>query len=169
MEQPLNPTTTLPDLIAGLQLDRYLVDDLAFKCNTAIVQKDDKFSPPTIGIDFDVKENINDPNVFLIEMVVDLNYGQGPKEFETYQIHLHLYGWFRFTIEMDQAAKGKMMAVNASSMLYGIARTIVANLTGSLGEGRYILPTLNLLAVIKAKMASNPEITNPTPPVIGKP
>ena len=31
--------------------------------------------------------------------------------------------------------------------------------TGSLGPERYILPTLNLLTVIKAKMASSPEKT----------
>jgi preprotein translocase subunit SecB len=168
MKPSPDPIVTLPNLIAGLQLDRYLVDDLVFKCNTAIVQKEDKFASPTIAIDFDLKANSKDPNIFLLEMVVDLNAGQGIKEFETYQIHLHLYGWFRFTMDLDDATKSNMMATNASSMLYGIARATVANLTGSLGEGRYLLPTLNLLAVVKAKMASNQEITKPIPPVVGK-
>ena len=150
---------TLPDLLAGLQLDSYLVDDLVFKCNARVVTKKDKPADPTISIDFDVKANTKDKNLFLLEMEVDLNEGQELNKFQIYQIHLHLLGWFRFTSNIDEATKAKMLATNASSMLYGVARTVVANLTGSLGPERYILPTLNLLTVIKAKMASSPEKT----------
>ena len=161
-------TETLPDLMAGLQLDRYLVDDLAFKCNTAVITKEDKPVDPTIGIDFDVKGNTKDKNIFLLEMVVDLNVGQELRKFQSHQIHLHLYGWFRFTADFDQPTKEKMLATNASSILYGVARSIVANLTGSLGAERYILPSLNLLAVVKAKMGSSPAVSRPRTSAIGK-
>ena len=152
-------TVTVPDLLADLQLDRYLVDDLVFKCNKQVVAKNDELANRTISIDFDVKENTKNKNLFLLEMKVDLNEGQELNKVAMYQIHLHLLGWFHFTAELDANAKAKMLATNASSMLYGVARTVVADLTGSLGPERYILPTLNLLAVIKAKMASRPEIT----------
>jgi preprotein translocase subunit SecB len=154
-----NTTVTVPDLLASLQLDRYLVDELVFKCNEEAVTKNEKPTAPTIAIDFDAKGNTKDKNLFLLEMMVDLNQGQEIKEFETYQIHLHLFGWFRFTTDLDKETKAKMLATNASSMLYGVARSIVANLTGSVGSGRYILPSLNLLAVLKAKMQSKPEVT----------
>jgi preprotein translocase subunit SecB len=168
MKSKPKATVNLPDLLASLQLDRYLVDDLVFKCNKTGVTKKDKPATPTIGIDFDVKENTKDKNKFLLDMVVDLNEGQELEKFETYQIHLHILGWFHFTAELDANAKAKMLSANASSMLYGVARTVVANLTGSLGPERYILPTLNLLAVLQAKMASKPEITKAPIAVIGK-
>ena len=161
-------TVTVPDLLADLQLDRYLVDDLVFKCNKQVVAKNDELANRTISIDFDVKENTKNKNLFLLEMKVDLNEGQELKKVAMYQIHLHLLGWFHFTAELDANAKAKMLATNASSMLYGVARTVVADLTGSLGPERYILPTLNLLAVIKAKMASKQEITKAPAPAVSK-
>jgi len=144
----------LPDLIANLQLDRYLVDDLVFKCNSQVITKGDERTSPNISIDFDAKENSKDKNLFLLEMVVDLNAGQDFQQFDTYQIHIHIRGWFRFTSILDRETKTRMLATNGSSMLYGVVRTIIANLTGSLGPQRYILPSLNLLAVIRAKVAS---------------
>lgn len=149
-------TVTLPDLLASLQVNHYIVDDLVFKCNKKTGTKKENLVTPTIGIDFDVKENTKDKNQFLLDMVVDLNEGQAFDKFDGYQIHLHIFGWFHFTAELDAEVKGKMLATNAAAMLYGVARTIVANLTGSLGGERYILPTLNLLTVIKAKAASKP-------------
>ena len=150
-------TVMLPDLLASLQLDHYLVDDLVFKCNKKRGTKKENLITPTIGVDFDVKENTKDKNQFLLDMVVDLNEGQEFDKFDGYQIHLHIFGWFHFTAELDSEVRGKMLATNASAMLYGVVRTVVANLTGGLGEERYILPALNLLAVIKAKGASKPQ------------
>lgn len=161
-------TVNVPDLLADLQLDRYLVDDLVFKCNKMGVTKNTKLATPTIGIDFDVKDHAKDKNRFLLDMVIDLNEGQELEKFETHQIHLHILGWFHFTAELDANTRAKMLATNASSMLYGVARTIVANLTGSLGAERYILPTLNLLAVIKAKMDSRQELAKAPVAVITK-
>jgi len=158
MKSKPKSTVTLPDLLASLQLDRYLVDDLVFKCNSSAVTGEDTPATPTIGVNFDVKESIKDKNVFLLDMVVDLNEGQELREFDTYQIHLHILGWFHFTAKLDKETKARMLATNASSMLYGVARTVVANLTGSLGPKRHILPALNLLAVLKAKFESKPEM-----------
>lgn len=149
---------TLPSLLAGLQLDRYLVDDLVFKCNKFAITKEDKPLDQTIGVDFDVRENTQDKNRFLLEMKVDLNEGQAFKTFQSHQIHLHLFGWFRFTADFDDPTKARMLATNASSILYGVARSIVANLTGSLGAERYILPSINLMEIAKAKMGSNPSV-----------
>ena len=159
---------TVPDLLAGLQLDRYLVDDLIFKCNKFATTKEDKPVDQILGVDFDVKENTEDKNRFLLEMKVDLNEGQAFKKFQSHQIHLHLLGWFRFTTNLDDATKARMLLTNASSILYGVARSIVANLTGSLGAERYILPSLNLMEIAKAKMGSSPRMSKAPTPAIRK-
>lgn len=141
----------LPDLIAPLQLDRYLVDDLLFKCNAMVAKEGRKQENDSISVDFDVKGSTKDTNRFLLDMKVDLNEGQTSNEFEMYQIHVHLYGWFRFTSDLDEPTKTKMLYTNATSMLYGVARSVVGNLTGGFGNERYVLPVLNLLSVAKAK------------------
>jgi len=157
----------LPELLANLQLDNYLVDELVFKCNK-VGARDTKLATPTIGIDFDVKDHNKDKNKFLLDMVIDLNEGQELEKFETYQIHLHILGWFHFVVSVEENVKANMLAANASSMLYGVARTIVANVTGTLGTERYILPTVNLLAVIKAKTESRQELAKAPVAVIAK-
>lgn len=157
MRGPKKPEI-LPSLLAGLQFDRYLVDDLVFKCNKFAITKEDKPVDQVLGVDFDVKENTQDKNRFLLEMKIDLNEGQAFKSFQSHQIHLHLLGWFRFTANLDKPTKARMLATNAASILYGVARSIVANLTGSLGAERYILPSLNLMEIAKAKMGSNPSL-----------
>jgi preprotein translocase subunit SecB len=156
MKKETRNIVTLPDLLATLQLDRYLVDQLTFKCNAASIDKKTKLQNPTVSVDFDIKENKKDKNEFLVEMVVDLNEGPDFDKTSTYQIHIHLYGWFRFTTAIDQETKARMLATNASSILYGVARSAIANLTGNLGSERFILPSLNLLAVVKAKAAASP-------------
>jgi preprotein translocase subunit SecB len=150
--QKPQPVERLPNLIAGLQLEHYIVDDLTFRCNATVATDKAKTALPDIAIDFDVKTNKKEKDRCLLLMAVDLNKEQDLKEFDLYQIHLHIVGWFRFTPGLDDATKAKMMFSNGSSILYGVARTVVANLTGSVGPQRYILPSLNLLSVIEAKM-----------------
>jgi preprotein translocase subunit SecB len=159
MEVSPKKIDTLPNLLAGLQLDQYLVDDLIFKCNKFVMTKEDKPVDSTISVDFEVRENIQDKSKFLLELKVDLNEGQELKMFQSHQIHLHLLGWFRFTMSIDDQTKARMLATNASSILYGVARSIVADLTGSLGAERYILPSLNLMELAKAKLGSRPEVS----------
>ncbi len=146
-------------LIAPLQLENYVVDDLSFKSNSATRPKGSKTVPPTITLDFDVKSHAKDTERFLILMEIDLNKGQMLTEFQQYQVHLHLVGWFRFNKGLDSATKHKMILTNGSSILYGIGRGIVAQITGSLGQERFILPSLNLLAAVQEKLrpASAPQ------------
>lgn len=138
-------------MIAQLQLENYIVDELTFQTNTPYVTKDDTLLAPTVDVDFEIKPHGKDPNRFLVGMVVDLNKGQAPKKYSNYQIHLSLLGWFQFQEGVEEATKKKMIVANGTSILYGIARTVIAQLTGTLGNQRFILPTVNLLALAKQK------------------
>lgn len=142
----------LPDLIAPLQLENYIVDELTFKSNAASPPTKTSTSPSAISINFDVKPHASDKNRFLILMDLDLNKGLKADEYKNYQVHLHILGYFKFANEIDDKTKHRMIFANGSSILYGIARTVVASLTGSIGPERFILPSLNLLAVIRDKV-----------------
>ena len=139
---------------ADLQLEDYIVSDLRFSSNYKMSKGATGPLPSTTKVDFDVKKHSTDPNIFLIDMVVDLNKGLSPQEFDKYQIHLHLLGQFRFTRPLPEEAKSKMIYTNGSSILYGVARSIVAQITGSFGDRKFILPAVNILSVLKDKFAA---------------
>ena len=134
-------------MIAQLQLQNFVVDQLTFK--TALEEKEP--STGSIGVDFEVKAHAKDKNSYLMIMQVDLNKGQAFKKNGGYQIQMQIMGWFKFTADLDEEAKNKMLGTNASSILFGVARTIVAQLTGTLGKRKFILPAVNLLELAKSK------------------
>lgn len=164
MNSESSKTVMLPDLVASMQFTRYLVDDLTFKCNEVSRDRKAVHDEPRIQVDFNIKENTVDKNQYLVEMVVDLNQAQDLTKFDTYQIHLHLYGWFTLTTNLDEQTKAKLIGSNASAMLYGVARSIIANLTGSVGPKRFMLPTVNLLAILKAKADRDSAKASPPAP-----
>jgi len=137
-------------MIAQLQLQNFVVDQLTFK---ATLEENEPLSG-SINVDFEVKAHTKDKNSYLMIMQVDLNKGRAFKKNGGYQIQMQIIGWFKFTVDLDEEAKSKMLGTNASSILYGVARTIVAQLTGTLGKRKFILPAVNLLELAKSKIAA---------------
>ena len=137
-------------MIAQLRLENFVVDKLTF--NTAL--GNDKASKGLIDVDFQVKAHAEDNNKYLLMMQVDLNKGKAFKKSGGYQIHMQILGWFKFTDELNEDAKTRMLFANAASILFGVARTIVAQLTGTLGQSRFILPSVNLLEIAKRRAAT---------------
>ena len=137
-------------MIAQLQLQNFVVDQLTFK---AALDEKEPLSG-LIGVDFEVKAHAKDKNSYLMIMQVDLNKGRAFKKNGGYQVQMQLVGWFKFTDGLDEEVKAKMLCTNASSILFGVARTIVAQLTGTLGKRKFILPAVNLLELAKSKVAA---------------
>lgn len=55
-----------------------------------------------------------------------------------------------------------MIAPNGLSMLYGVARGVVANATAMSWHGKFVLPSLNLIEIIKRKSEAESEKGNKT-------
>ena len=137
-------------MIAQMQLENFVVDQLAFKA----ALDDKEPSKGLIGVDFEVKAHAKDKDRFLIRMQVDLNKGQAFKKNGGYQVQMQIVGWFKFEKDVDGNTKKKMLYTNATSILYGVARTVVAQLSGTLGTKKFILPAVNLLEIARRKSAS---------------
>lgn len=136
-------------MIANLQLDNFLVDELTCRIDAAQKKPAEKF---IFALDFDIKSHDRDPNKYLVSLEVDLNKGRAFKTHGGYQIHLHMFGWFSFGEGVDKNTKTKMAYTNATSILYGVARGIVAQITGGLGRDRFLLPAVNMQEIAKQKV-----------------
>lgn len=138
-------------MFSNLQLENYVVSDLTFKCNET--SEDSQKLSPRIGMGFTVKSHSSDEDRFLITMEIDVNKPdrgrRRARQLPKVQIHVVLYGWFRFNKGLETEVKHKMIHTNGSSILYGVARGIVAQLTGSLGFTRLVLPSVNIQAIIE--------------------
>ena len=134
-------------MIAPMYLQNFIVDQLTFKTDL------DKKEPLAgkLGVDFEIKANPADKTKFLIRMQIDWNKGQAFKKNGGHQIHMQLLGWFNFTEELAEDARNNMLLTNATSILYGVARTIGAQLTATLGRQKIIFPAVNLIEIAKRK------------------
>jgi preprotein translocase subunit SecB len=135
-------------MIADLQLDNFLVDELTCRIDANQKKPAEKF---LFAFDFDIKSHNADPNKLLVSLEVDLNKGRAFKTHGGYQIHLHMLGWFSFGEGIDKDTKTRMAYTNATSILYGVARGIVAQITGGLGRDRVLLPAVNMQEIAKQK------------------
>jgi len=142
------------EFFADLQLEQYIVDELQFQTNAELNFDKARAPDPTIKVDLDVKGHNTDPDRYMVGLSVDLNRDQKLEKVYLYKIHLHIYGWFHFVKPIDLAVKQRAIHLNGSSILYGIVRTVVAQLTGTLGPEKFILPTVNFVSLVKHKFKS---------------
>ncbi|CAH2031686.1 protein-export chaperone SecB [Trichlorobacter ammonificans] len=104
-----------------------------------------------LNIDFDIKRSGDDPLDFMVTLVVDVNHDDKAFERGDYRIHVKLSGFFSFTEGTDEAMINAMIAQNGLSMLYGVARGTVADATATSWHGKFVLPGVNFIEVIKQK------------------
>jgi len=138
-------------LRAQLQLDGYIAEELSYRFNRQLKQKPNTAFVSRVGVDFDVKENKEDKDQFLIVQMIQVNRREEDFKKSRYQINMRLLGRFRFESGIKEDVKNRMIFNNGPSILYGIARGIVAQLTGALGTEKFILPAVNFLAIAEKK------------------
>lgn len=134
---------------AQLNLDDFYIDELSFKVNRDHVPSETLCG--TIDVDFDVRRNTDNPLQFMIAMRVDINPREEDFKKCDYRIHLCLSGFFSFADGTTEDTIRNMIAPNGLSMLYGVARGVVASTTAQSWHGKFVLPSLNLIEIIKRK------------------
>jgi len=131
-----------------LDIEDYFVEELRVKANPA----------PTGGIShrvevfvsFNIKRKGTEP-VFMIPMVINVNKSRATFNKAPYQIMLKITGFFRFKEGTDEETIKKMIGLNAPAMLYSIARGIVAQATAQSIHGKFILPTVDFVELVRKK------------------
>ena len=146
---------------AQLNINEYYVDNI-------IVQSNDHFKRTEIGtcgihVDFDIKRNKDNPLDFLISMLIELNKKDEDFELAEYRILLNITGIYSFAEGTDDATINNMIAPSGLSILYGVARGVLSQITGNCRHGKFILPTLNFMEIIKNKFKKLAESETATP------
>ena len=71
-----------------------------------------------------------------------------------YQIAFKISGFFSFPPDTEEETIQKMVGLNALAVLYGIARGVVAQVTANGPHGKFILPTVNFVEMLKKKVGA---------------
>jgi preprotein translocase subunit SecB len=146
---------------ALLNLDEYFVDEIHVRVNTAYRQPDQEIERKSeIGSSITIKRKGTKPE-FMIAMNLEINKPKEAFAVSAYYISLNIIGYFSFVEGTDEETVKKMIVLNGPVILYGVARGVVGQATGNCRFGKFVLPTLNFLEIMK-KDAEKKQIKNKT-------
>jgi len=135
-------------MLAQLNIEEYFVEELRVKANPDY--RGGEGHEGTVSVSFNIKRKGTEP-LFMIPMVINVNKTKKAFETSPYQIVLKITGLFSFKEGTDEETIKKMINLNAPAMLYSIARGIVSQATAQSLHGKFILPTVNFVELIKKK------------------
>lgn len=146
---------------ALLNIKEYFVDEISIKTNPDYEKKE--LSCGSVKVEFDIRRSDSNPLEFMIPMTIFLNSEEVDFCNADYCVMLKLTGFFEFAAGADEETINRMIGPSGLSILYGIARGIVAQATGNCWHGKFILPSLNFIEILKeraeqlAKSAARPK------------
>lgn len=136
-----------------LNIDEYFVEELRVRANPEY-KKAAKDETGEINATVSLKRKGNEP-AFMISMRIEINKSKKTFSSSPYYILLDITGFFTFQEGTDEETIKKMIGLNGPVLLYGIARGLVGQATANFRNGKFILPTLNLVEVLKNQQSKN--------------
>ncbi|GBD99038.1 protein-export protein SecB [bacterium BMS3Abin07] len=133
---------------ALLDIDEYFVEELTVKSNPQYVKEASEGGE--VGISFDIKRKGKEP-LFMISMSIKINKSKETFSLVPYRLSLKINGFFSFPEGTDEETIKKMIGLNGLVILYGIARGVVAQATANCLHGKFILPSMNFVELVKKK------------------
>jgi preprotein translocase subunit SecB len=133
-----------------LNIENYFIDEITVKANPDFDPKRGQ-TKTGINISSNVGQKKDDDLRFRVWM--DIKAGNvTPEAFNSpYNIHLTLRGFFSFAKGTPKEIVDKMLSINGTSILYGIGRGVVVQITASGPNGKFILPATNLISTLGVK------------------
>lgn len=145
-------------MISPMQLNNYFVEEISIKENPAFDSSPDvERHIGTINCALNFAKGIDVADHFKVQMIVSVEPSTIPPALDPYQISLTVVGFFSFppgTSQMSDFDKDKLVSLNGSSILFGLARGLVAQATGIGQYGKYLLPPVNFLELWQKKQST---------------
>lgn len=104
----------------------------------------------SFGFDYDLSWHNENPH--RVRMIMRFVMGANKQEENSscpYGIKAEVEGFFKFSEDIDDQKMAYLCRVNSLTILYGILRGEIANVTGSFRDGKFILPTVMMQDVVK--------------------
>lgn len=142
-----------------------VLDDYTFNA-FQVVPRRDEGEADSLDVDCRISRHKEDAERYLIRIYVDYS-GKAKKPFA---LKISANGYFHWRGGLDsKEGSGYMAWVNGGTILYGLVRATVADLTSSCECGRVILPTIMIHEIVKDMIkkaierteAANPEGDDP--------
>lgn len=137
--------------LAPLQLIRYWIDDLEIHANRQFdAEKEaghflDSLEVNSNISDLDPPEDVTgDVGLFWL-ISLSITVGDEDKAKDPYGIHLNLSGIVQSSPKVDAESVRRLVAVNGPSMLFGVAREVVRNITASGPFPAVLFPSVSFL------------------------
>jgi len=133
-----------------LQLKDYRLLKLMVEANDSFISKEDKEVTFEIDCDFDVyKAKIG--LSFKIPLSLKVKAKKNRKYCNIKKIEILIEGIFDLSQDAQKELVTRVIPFNCLAILYGIARGIIAAVTGNIQGEQFILPTVNFNEIIKKK------------------
>jgi hypothetical protein len=142
------------------ELETFNINKLHVECLNS--ETDNQFSA-MYSFDYNILCQPDNPRVK--KMIAQYSLVPNPDDAKPrcpYAINVEIEGVFSFPEDMPEEKMGYLCRVNGLTILYGILRGELANVTGSFKGGKFILPTVMMQDVVKdveARKAKSHEAT----------
>lgn len=110
---------------------------------------------------------IDEPNMWTLHMQLKVNTPPPAPEADDdlnapYYVTLVIAGQFRFSADVPDDVKHRMLVTNAPAMLYGVARGLLGQATSSARHGRMVLPSMNFVELAKSALDRDRQRATPS-------
>lgn len=112
----------------------------------------EKSNEISVAMSFDYELAFKTDNPLIIKISMKYEVGPNPEDEKPrcpYKINAEITGIFTISEEAPKEQMPFISRVNTLTILYGILRGEVANVTGSFQNGKFILPTVMMQDVVK--------------------
>ncbi len=136
---------------AALHLDDVLVESLHMRTDVRGQPTTNSDEPPAVDVELDIVQSHDEQARFMIPFTVRLNHRTADFKRLRYSLDLKLLGFFSFDPGVDTHEIDHLIGLNAPSLLYGVARGIVAQSLSLTHAGRVILPSVNFVEIMRER------------------
>lgn len=137
--------------ISELKFENYLVKEVNFNINNRFENSEkldlDIDFNQELEIDYEQKKAVIVLECNLFKDAISCNY--------PFELNISIMGFFEFSSEIGENEIIDMLEVNGTAILFPYLRSIITTITGSLGIQPIILPTMNIVKMIKDKKSKN--------------
>jgi preprotein translocase subunit SecB len=138
-------------MISHLQLNNYFIKEFSYRSNPAYSADAQVRNEGKISCTVELGKGLNAPDHFMVALVITVEPSTVSPALDPYHINMRIEGYFSFKPGTDapQPEKERMVSLNGCSILMGLARGLVAQATGVSQFGRYLLPPVNFVEILK--------------------
>lgn len=156
-------------MISPLRLENCFTEELTVKTNPSFAPGVEKKKEGKLQCEVELAGNKNDPSKFRVGLSVSVEPSMEYPALDPYLIQVKITGVFGFSGDLpSEETMHRMVSLNGSSILYGIARGLVIEVTGNGRWGKYILPAVNFVQLLeqqsqKQKVHAKTSVSRPAP------